>query len=106
MIIGGLNYLVVVLAGAAGWIAGAVWYGVLGKHWVAALGKTMDEFKGEQAALKGNPTAGLPFILAFVGNVVMAWVLAGLLSHYGPGQATVKNGLALAVSAWLGFVLT
>ena len=36
----------------------------------------------------------------------MAWVLAGLLSHLGPGQTTVWNGIVSAAFVWLGFVAT
>jgi len=106
MIHGGLNYLIIVLAGVAGWIVGAAWYGVLAKQWVSALGKSMEQFRQEQAALVGRPVAYVPFVLAFIGNVVMAWALAWLLSHFGPGQATVKNGVLIGAACWLGFVAT
>ena len=106
MIYGGLNHLVIVLAAAAGWIVGAVWYGMLARHWVSALGKSMDQFKQEQAALRGRPSSYLPFILAFVANLAMAWMVAWLLGHFGPGQATVKNGVVIGAAVWFGFVLT
>lgn len=106
MVYGGLNHLVIVLAAAAGWIVGAVWYGVLANHWISALGKTMDQFKQEQAALRGRPASYVPFALAFVANLLMAWVVSWLLGHFGPGQATVKNGVLIGCAVWLGFVLT
>ena len=36
----------------------------------------------------------------------MAWVLAGVLGHLGPGQVTVRNGVISALFLWFGFVLT
>jgi len=106
MIYGGLNHLVIVLAAAAGWIVGAVWYGALANQWVSALGKNMEQFKQEQAALRGTAASYLPFVLVFIANLLMAWVLAWLLSHFGPGQATVKNGVMIGFFVWLGFVVT
>ena len=47
-----------------------------------------------------------PFILSFVAEIVMAWVLAGVLGHLGPGQVTVRNGVISALFLWFGFVLT
>ena len=61
----GINYLAILIAAILGWLAGAVWYGVLGKAWVAAQGSTMEEFKAQQAAMVGKLAGRLPFILAF-----------------------------------------
>jgi hypothetical protein len=41
-----------------------------------------------------------------VAQLVMAWVLAGLLAHLGPGQVTVRNGVISGAFVWLGFVAT
>ena len=41
----------------------------------------MEDFKARQAALKGTPAAWLPFALAFLADLVMAWVLAGMVGH-------------------------
>ena len=48
----------------------------------------------------------MPFVVAIVANLIMAWVLAGLIGHLGPGQATIRNGLISAGFCWLGFVVT
>ena len=102
----GVNYLAVLIAGIAGWLLGAVWYGLLAKPWVAAHGKIMDQFKAEVEARKGTPASYLPYILAFVAGVLMAWVLAGLIGHLGPGQVTVRNAVISALFMWIGFVAT
>jgi hypothetical protein len=102
----GINYLAVLAAAIAGWITGALWYGIFAKFWVAAHGKTMDEFHAQRAAVKGTPAAWMPFALAFVADLIMAWVLAGLIGHLGAGQVTAVNGIVSAAFVWLGFVVT
>ncbi|MEO1493490.1 MAG: DUF1761 domain-containing protein [Pseudomonadota bacterium] len=64
-----MGILAVLLAAAAGFAMGAVWYMVLGKVWMAAVGKTEEEIKSDK-----NP---LPFIIAFVGNILVA----GMMRH-------------------------
>jgi len=104
MTFGGMNYLAIVIAAVAAWVAGAVWYGALAKPWVAAQGKTMEEFKAQQQEMRGSAVAYTPFIIAFVAELVMAWILAGVLGHLGPGQVTLRNGVISALFLWLGFV--
>jgi hypothetical protein len=45
-------------------------------------------------------------VLALIANLIMAWMLAGVLGHLGPGQVTLRNGLISAAFLWFGFVLT
>jgi hypothetical protein len=104
MTFAGINYVAVLVAAVAGWLSGAVWYGALGKAWVAAQGKTMDAFRAEQAAKIGKLSAQLPFILAFAAALLMAWVLAGMIGHLG--AVTLKNGVISGAFAWAGFVAT
>ena len=71
----------------------------LGKPWMAALGKTREELMGPT----GKPSAG-PFIISFVAELVMAFVLAFFIVRLGP--VTLANGIATGFAAWLGFVAT
>lgn len=98
MAFAGINYLAVVLAAAASFLFGGVWYGALSKPWLGALGKTEAELKAS--------TASIPqlFLLTILAELVMAWVLAGLLGHLGSGQVTLSNGLIAGAFCWLGFV--
>lgn len=100
MDVAGLNYLAIGLAAVAAFIFGGVWYGVLGKQWMAAVGKTEEEIKSA-----GTP---LPLLLGitFIAQLIMAWVLAGTISHLGEGQVSLRNGLISAGFIWFGFVLT
>jgi len=98
----GVSYLAVIVAAVAAWLASAAWYMSLSRHYVAALGKTPERMAEDRK----KPGAFLPFILAFVANIIIAWMLAGLLGHLGAGQITLRNGVISAVFLWFGFILT
>jgi Protein of unknown function (DUF1761) len=96
----GVNYWAILIAAVAGWLVGAGWYTALGKHWMAAHGFTADGM----AAARQRPGAFLPFVYAFIANLVMAWTLAGIVGHVGP--VTVKTAVISGALCWLGFVIT
>ena len=48
-----VNYLSVLLAAVAAWIFGGVYYTALGKYWMAAQGKTMEQCQAEYAGKSG-----------------------------------------------------
>ena len=52
----------------------------------------------------GRFSAQIPFILSFFAELLMAWVLAGVIGHLG--AVTLKNGVVSAIFIWAGFVLT
>jgi hypothetical protein len=99
-----VNWLSILLAAVVSWVFGAVYYGALGKFWVEVQGKTMEQFKAEQAAKVGQFTAQVPFILSFVAELVMAWALYGILVHMN--QFTLRAGIVSGALLWFGFVLT
>jgi hypothetical protein len=96
----GVNYLAVLIAGVAGWLAGAAWYMSLGKFWLAALGMTKERMEEN----KRQPYAWMPFVLVFLGNLIMAWTLAGILGHFG--LVSIKGGMITGALCWFGFVFT
>jgi hypothetical protein len=102
MTFAGTNYLAILIAAVVAWLAGAAWYMSLGQIWTSALGMTPEQME----ARRKQPGAHLPFIYVFLAELVMAWVLAGLLGHLGPGQVTPINGLISGAFCWLGFVIT
>ena len=102
MTFAGISYLAVVVAAVVAWLASAAWYTSLGKVYVAALGKTPEEVEADRK----KPGAFLPFIYAFVGNLIIAWMLAGVLGHLGAGQVTLRNGAISGAFLWFGFILT
>lgn len=98
----GVSYLAIVAAAAAGWLLGAAWYMIFSKPWQEAVGMTARKMSDAQK----SPGFYVPFVVAFLAQIVMAWVLAGLIAHLGPGQFTVKNGIISGAFCWLGFVIT
>jgi hypothetical protein len=102
MTFAGVSYLAILTAAVAGWIFGAAWYTVLSKPWQQAAGISPGKMKQAQK----TPAFYIPFVVAFLVQIVMAWVLAGLIAHLGPGQFTVRNGIISGAFCWLGFVIT
>lgn len=101
---GAINYLAIVVAAFAGFGFGAVYYMSLAKPWMNAVGWTAEE---QARHVKGELNPGkMPFVIAILANLVMAVVLAGIISHLGPGQTTIRNGIISGAFCWLGFVLT
>ena len=102
MAFAGINYLAVIIAAVVGWLVSAGWYMSLGRVYQAALGKTPEQCQQEMK----KPGAFLPFIYAFLANIIIAWMLAGVLGHLGPGQVTLQNGVISAAFLWFGFIFT
>jgi len=100
MAFAGINYLAVLVAAVASWLAGAVWYMALAKPWMAANGMTPEQVHEG----RNRPGAFLPFLYAFLAAVIIAWVLAGLIGHLGP--VTLRSGIISGLFCWAGFVFT
>ena len=80
-----MDYVIVVIAGVAGYAFGALWYGLLGARWQAEVGLTAEEVK---------PSGNLgPYILGVVANIIVA----GMMRHVFVA-AGVAGPLAAAVS--------
>ena len=90
-----IDYVAVALAAVAAWLVGAVWYGVLGKPWRAAAGLSLE---GAFRLPVG------PMVVSFVAEAIMAFMLAGLIAHFG--TPTIVSGLIVASHCWLAFVAT
>jgi hypothetical protein len=97
------NFVAIIVAALAAWIFGAAYYGALGKQWVVALGTSMDALKAQNASKSGAAKAS-PFVLSFIAELVMAFVLWGVVFHVG--QFSIRAGIISGVVCWLGFVLT
>ena len=102
---GSLNYWPVLMAAVASFLFGAVWYGVLGRQWMAARGLSEADMAAAKAQMGRLP---VPYIVAFVALLVMAWMLAGVLLHLGQsGMApSIRTGVISGFFLWLGFVVT
>ena len=95
MAFAGINYVAVLAAAVAGFVFGAVYYTALGKQWMAAAGLKAKDID------RKNP---VPFIVAGVAQLVLAYMLAGLLGHIG--DVTMRGALISAVFIWVGFIVT
>lgn len=98
----GLNLWAVVLAAGASFLFGGIWYGALSEPWMKAAGLSEERIKGS-----GRPPL-MPFLITIIAQLVMAWVLAGILLHMSRAgiAPNVRNGLISAVLMWLGFIAT
>jgi hypothetical protein len=99
--VGNLNYLAVLAAAVASFLFGGVWYNFFSKQWMEAVGRSPDSMQ------KGKAGIGL-YLLAFGAQLIMAWMLAGVLLHLSLGGMTLglRSGIISAVLMWLGFVIT
>jgi hypothetical protein len=95
----GMNYIAVAIAALGSFGFGAVWYTVLSRPWMRALGKTEAECRPQQSAAKY-----LPFAICILALLVMAWMLAGLMGHLN--DVTIRGGIISGLFVWIGFVIT
>ena len=104
MTFAGMNYWAVLAAGVAGFVCGGLYYWVLAKPWMEASEWSAERRAAHAAGEMKQPV--IPMVTAIVADLVMAWVLAGLIAHLGAGQVTIRNGIISAVFVWFGFVIT
>ncbi len=93
-----MNYVTILIAAVVQMAIGFAWYSPMffGKEWMKLMGyseKSMEEAKKKMGQIYG---------VAFVGALVMAYVLAQLIDM--TGAATVQEGMQLAFWAWFGFI--
>ena len=100
---GHVNILSVLTGAVVAWLFGAVYYTTLGKAWMAAQGKTAESCKAEFAAKSGLAKFA-PFVLSFVGALIMGVVIYGILTH--SGLWSLRAGMITGAFCWFGFVLT
>lgn len=97
MAFAGLNWTAILLAAAAGFIFGGVWYGLLGRPWMMAAGLSERDVKGD-----GSLYSKLPYLYAIIANLVIAFTMAGLMAHM---VVDLRHGLITAGFIWGGFIL-
>ena len=90
------NLLAILVAAAAGFLIGGVWYGPLfGKAWMQARGLTEEELRG------GNMLK--IYGLTFAFSVSSAVFLGHLLAHFGDMSA--RSTMMISVGIALGFIV-
>ncbi len=90
-----INYLAVIVCGIISMVIGSLWYGpIFSKLWMKQHGFSEEDLKKDF-----NPAK--TFGLAVIGHIVMALVLAYLISL--TNAQNITEGLRVALSCWLGF---
>ena len=92
-----MGAVTVLIAAAAAWIFGAVWYGMLAKPWMAAVGFSEEDVKNGSK---------MPYLI----SAIMAILVAGMMRHIfamggidGVGKGVLTGlGLGLFIaSPWI-----
>jgi hypothetical protein len=92
------SYLAILLAALAAFIFGAVWYGVLGRTWMAALGMSEDEIEARRQ-VRQMPLK--PMAVSLVCELVMALLFSWLLAGLGVGDIGMGALTGLLIGAGL-----
>ncbi len=95
-----INYLAVLVSAIVSIIIGSLWYSPLlfGNAWMKAGGISMKEM--EKAKKKGM---GRLYFAAFIGSLVMAFVLGIFIKLVGIGS--FLEGMQIGFWLWLGFIV-
>ena len=102
---GTLSFWPILLAAVLSFAFGALWYGTLSRTWMAAAGIDAAEMERRKASTGPVP---LPYVVAFIALIIMAWMLAGVLLHLSRSgmPISVRAGMISAFFLWFGFVMT
>ena len=95
-----VNWLAIVLAAAAGFVVGGIWYGpIMGKKWMGAVGLTEDQIKS------GN--MGMIYGGAFAFSLLASWTLAHTFASYASygAELSVVAKVMTAFGAALGLIV-
>jgi hypothetical protein len=96
-----IHYPAVVASAVAYWVLGALWYSPLlfARPFIALKGYSPEQV----AAMQAQSHAG-EIGVAFVGSLVLAYVLAHFVKF--TGAETLSAGMLTGFWLWLGFVVT
>lgn len=97
-----VNWLSILIAAVAAWLFGGIYYTALSRPWLKAQGKTLEQCRAEQAG-ESSAAKAAPFILVFIGEIIIAWALYGILVHMN--AFTPRGGVISALLIWFGFVV-
>ncbi|MEM9433789.1 MAG: DUF1761 domain-containing protein [Pseudomonadota bacterium] len=82
----------VIVAGAAAWMVGAVWYGVMGKAWMEDVGLT------EETVDRKNP-------VPYIGSFLCAVIVAGMMRHIFESSGVHSTGYGMISGLGLGLFI-
>ena len=92
---GTINILAVVVSAVAAMVVGFIWYSppLFEKAWLKDTGRTREQLEADSP---------LKYLVAFIGSLLMAYILARLLDIVG--GPSLELGLLIAVMVWVAFV--
>jgi len=92
-----VNLVAVLVSAIAGMVVGGIWYSPLlfAKPWMKLAGRK--DMKPGEGAVAG-------YITAFVGTLIMAYVLAHFIGYVS--ATTIWSGAVTGLWVWLGFTGT
>ncbi len=92
---GTINILAVVVSAVAAMVVGFIWFSppLFEKAWLEDIGRTREQLEGDSP---------LKYLVAFIGSLLMAYILARLLDIVG--GPSLELGILLAVVVWVAFV--
>lgn len=91
-----MEYLAVILAAAAAYGFGAIWYMALAKQWMAGAGLTEDRIRDSGG--RQNPK---PFII----SGICVFLVAGMMRHVFTASGIDSAGLGLMAGLGLGLFI-
>jgi hypothetical protein len=91
----GLNYLAIIVVTLLGFVLGGLWYSpfLLGRSWLAALGKTE----------KDIPPSAIPFIITLAASFLTAHTLALFINTLA--VTTIGGAVTLSLYVGISFVM-
>ncbi len=92
---GTINILAVVVSAIAAILVGFIWFSppLFEKAWLEDIGRTREQIEGDSP---------LKYLVAFIGSLLMAYIVARLLDLVG--GPSLELGILLAVVVWVAFV--
>lgn len=92
---GTINILAVVVSAVAAILVGFIWFSppLFEKAWLEDIGRTREQIEGDSP---------LKYLVAFIGSLLMAYIVARLLDLVG--GPSLELGILLAVVVWVAFV--
>ena len=90
------NYLAVVVAAIGYWLLGALWFAVLfTKPWMQ-----LEHIPPEQVAAMKGAASAFPYIMSFVLNLIIAFVLAQLCAWRNATTAWCSSARIFRPGCW------
>ena len=104
-----INYFAVLVSAIIFFIIGGLWYSpvLFANPWIKAMGFSDEKLK----EMKENGPGAKPFIISFIGGLIMAFVTAHIVDFMkvvfsDSGMSNLAIGLTTGFWLWLGYIAT